>query len=553
MKHIRNPKPFFLFLLCAALALSACACVLAEGDPPALKKIVPEPKAVKIYADAAEPEVVTLSADPEGAVIGELECSSKPEGIVEARYAGENRVEILPLKAGKATLTVKSGKIKASVSVTVLQPVTSLTLACDQLPAAGRTLQFRAETEPKNAADKSLEWSVKAGYGSIKIDQNGRLTIPERIAPGTEITVRCRALGTAGSVEAVQALTTLVSLPDGYEQGVAAMKQYPLPEALQNLSAEGSDWIPADSVPVLTGIREVTLEDNELYIVTEKDVANIYIGEESKNGSQWYLDYNSQHDHSIRTKHEARVKIENAKSHRVIVSVNEYVTIRGKKQLVSGLYQLKINPARLEPQSSDYQIDLKPGDYPPYTKKTAAYCNLQCEIYPDGRPLKASYRFDGNQCSFHVSGTFDPKTGKLKECSLNRSHFGGGNDIYAEVKVDGSGKLAVVDFQVPSSFAYIFTSGRNSKEIRKRAKTMYNGVDLDAEGLEIWSIEVLENMSKGWVTKTFVCEEPLFTRLEDGSLAINTDVKDVKGHDFPYRYLSALMDPALFSMPRWMN
>lgn len=553
MKYNRNLKQILVFLLFAALALSACVCGLAEGESPALKKIVPDVKAVKIFADAAEPETVTFSASPEGAVISEPVCSSKPEGIIEARWTGENRVEILPLKAGKTTLTVAAGKAKATVSVTVLQPVTSVTLSCDQMPGAGRTLQIRAETEPKNAADKTLEWSVKAGYGTIKIDQNGRLTIPERVAPGTAVTVRCKALGTAGDVEAVLNLTTFVSLPEGYEQAVAVMKQYPLPEALQNLSTEGRDWIPADTVPVLTGIQEVTLEDNELYIVTEKDVANIYVGECSKNGNTWYMDYNSQHDGKIRTKHEARVTIQNAKSHKVIVSVNEYATVRGKRQLVGGTYQLKTNPVRLEPQGSDYQMDLKPEDYPPYTNKTAAYCNLQCEIYPDGRPLRAGYHFDGRQCSFQVYGNFDPKTGKMKECTLNRWYFSGGTDVCAEVKADGNGSLAAVDFQVPSSFAYVFTNGKNDSDIRKRAKTMYHGVDLDAEGIEIWSIDVLEDMNKGWITKTFVCDEPLFTRQEDGSLALNVELKDVKGHDFPYPYLKDFMDSALFSMPCGMK
>ena len=553
MKPNHTLKQFLVFLLCAALVLQACVSVLAEGEIPALKKIVPDRTAVKIYADAAEPEIVTLSASPEGAVIGEAECSCMPEGIIEACYAGENRVEILPLKAGKTTLTVKAGKIKAAVSVTVLQPVTSVTLSCDRMPAAGRSLQFRAEMEPKNAAEKTLEWSVKARYGSIKIDQNGMLTIPERIAPGTEITVRCRAQGTAGNVEAAQTLTTLASLPDGYEQAVAVMKEYPLPEALQNLSTEGRDWIPADTVPELTGIQEVTLEDNELYIVTEKDVANIFVGESSKNGNTWYMDYNSQGDRKIRTKHEARVAIQDVKSHKVTVLVNEYVIIQGKRQLVSGTYQLKTNPVRLDPQSSNYQIDLKPSDYPPYTNKTAAYCNLQYEIYPDGRPLRAGYHFDGSQCSFQVYGTFDPKTGRMKECTLERWHFARGTDVYATVKVDGSGNLAAVGLQVPSAFAYTFTNGKNDSNIRKRAKTMYHGVDLDAEDIEIWSIEVLEDMKKGWITRTFVCDEPLFIRTEDGSLALNWELKDVKEHSFPYSYLAGLMDPALFSMPRGMK
>ena len=553
MKHNRTLQFLFVFLLCAASVLTACAGGLAEGETPELKKIAPDRNAVKIYADALVPEVVTLSASPEGAVIGEPECSCKPEGIIEARYAGENRVEILPLKVGKATLTVNAGSKKATVNVTVLQPVTSVAISCEQLASAGRTLQFKAVAEPKNAADKTLEWSVKAKYATIKIDQNGRLTIPENIAPGIEITVRCRALGAGGEVEAVRTLTTLPPLPDGFEQAVAELKQYPLPEKLRNLSTDGRDWIPQDTVPALTGIREVTLEDNVLYVATEKDVANIYIAETDKSGNKCYQEYNSQGDRKIKTKNEARLSIQNVKNHQVSVSVIEYVTIRGKKQMVSGWYKLKTNPVRLEPQSSDYQIDLKPGDYPPCTAKTVKYCNLQCEIYPDGRPLRAEYHFDSDKGSFQIRATFDPKTGKLKECELTRSYFDGKTDLAADVKADSSGSLTFVDIQVPSRFAYLFRNGKNDQNIRKSAKKMYPGADLDAEGIEIWSLEVLEDMKNGWVTKTFVCDEPLFIRQEDGSLALNAEVKDVKGHDFPFSHLSALMDPALFSLPCGMN
>ena len=550
MKHHRNLKKAVVFLCCAVLALSAFACAPAEGEAPALKKLAADRNDVRIYADAAVPEVLTFSASPEEAQIDGLECSSNPQGVIEARRAGENRVEILPLKAGRTTLSVMSGKIRTTVKVTVLQPVTSVTLECDQLPAAGRTIRFKAVTEPKNAADKTVEWSVEAKLGAIRIDQDGSLKIPEKIAPGTEITVRCKALGTAGNVEAVRTMMTQIPLPDGFEKAVAGMKQYPLPDALQDLSTDGSGWIPADTVPVLTGIREVTLEDNVLNVVTEKDVPNIYVGELDRNESQVYTDYNSQHDREIRTKHEARVKLENPKAHKVYISVNEYVTIRGKRQMVSGQYLLKTNPLSLEPQSSNYSIDLNPKDYPPYTAKTAPHCNLQCTVWPDGRPLQAGYHFDGHESSFQINGYFDPNTGKLTECRMMRWYTGGGAELCAEVTTDGSGNLAKIDYQMPSRFIYTFTNGKDNSDIRKRAERMNSGVDLDAEGIEIWLIEFVEDMNKGWVTETFVCDEPLFIRAEDGSLALNRDLKDVKGRDFPHPYLCELMDPALFSMPR---
>lgn len=553
MKIIRRIKWNHLFLACVLLTLLACTCASAEGEPPALKKILPDQDTVSLYADAAEPAVVMLTADPEGAVIGEFECTCNPQGIISVRPAGENRVEILPLKAGKATLTVKAGRVNAAVKVAVLQPVTAITLSCGQLASKGRTLHFNAEIEPKNAADKTLEWSVKAKNTSISIDQQGNLTIPEHIAPGTEITVRCRALGTGGEVAAEQILLSQVKLPDGFEEAVSFMKQYPMPEALQNLSTEGRDWIPEDLIPELTGIQEVTLEENELYITTEKDVANIYIGESSKSGNTWYQDYNSQGDPQIHTKHEARLTLQNPKSHLITVSVNEYVTIRGKKQLASSIYTLKTNPVRLEAESMSNYIDLKPTDYPPYTKKLARYCDLQYDIYPDGRPLRAEYHFDGDKCSFQLGGRFDPQAGKLKECSTFHWYFDGETDVVARVKVDQEGKLYQVDFQIPSCFGYTFTNRKQDQDVRRLVQTWYSGLNLDAENIEVWSIEILENFSTGWETKYFVCDEPLFVRQEDGSLLLNAGVKGIRGAVFPCAYLSEIMDPALFSMPRGLE
>lgn len=69
MKHHRNLKKAVVFLCFAALTLSAFACAPAEGEAPALKKLAADRNDVRIYADAAGPEVLTLSASPEGARI----------------------------------------------------------------------------------------------------------------------------------------------------------------------------------------------------------------------------------------------------------------------------------------------------------------------------------------------------------------------------------------------------------------------------------------------------------------------------------------------------
>lgn len=422
----------------------------------------------------------------------------------------------------------------------------------DKLPGAGSVVHFRVVNAEGRPVNGNMEWSVDSPSADIKIDQEGNLTIPGSVKPGTEITVCCKLQGSEGETEVLYPMHSLSAIPKGTEAAIALMKQYPFPEALRMLSTEGKDWLPEGVLPQLTGIRQVTLEDGVLYIETEKDVVNIFIGEIKKSGDVPVQDYNSQDDRTLRTAHEARFTVQDLKKNKIIVLVNEYATVNGRRLLVSGTYTLKTNPVRLEPEAMNFSVDLDLRNYPPYTRSLVRYCTLQCEIFPDGRALRVEYHFDGDKCSFQIQGNFDKKTGKLTDCRLFRWYFEeGGADLDAQVKADGEGKILSVSMQCPGSFAYILTSGNGSSDIRSSAKRMYSKVDLDAEGIEIWRIEVLEN--ERWVTKTFVCNEPLFTRLEDGSLRLNTEIKDVKGRDFPYQYLSELMEPELFSLPTGMN
>ena len=427
----------------------------------------------------------------------------------------------------------------------------AIRLVRDGLPGAGSVVRFSVADAEGNPVSGDMEWSVKAKFAGIKIDQEGNLTIPKSIKPGTEITVRCRVLGAEGEMEAEYPMRSLIAMPEGMNAAIALMKQYPLPDALQTISTEGSDWLPEGAIPQLTGIREVTLEDGELYIVTEKDVANIYVGEISKSGGMPVQDYNSQGDYTLRTAHEARFRVQDLKRNKVIVSVNEYAVVCGQRQLVSGTYTLKTNPVRLEPEATSFSIDLDLQNYPPYTSAVARYCMLQCEVYPDGRALRAGYHFDGDACSFQIEGNFDKKTGKMTRCRLFRWCFGNGAELDAEVELDGDGKIRSVSMQCPGVFIYTLTNGKNDSNIRKLAKSAYFKADLDAEGVEVWMIDVLEN--EEWITKYFVCDEPLFTRLEDGSLRINTEIRDVNGYGFPYLYLSEIMEPELFSLPAGMQ
>lgn len=80
---------------------------------------------------------------------------------------------------GKTTIKATSndgGNKSASYSVTVVQPVTGITISGPQKVAAGKGISLTAAVTPANASNKKVEWTV-GGDGAMKINKaNGKIT-----------------------------------------------------------------------------------------------------------------------------------------------------------------------------------------------------------------------------------------------------------------------------------------------------------------------------------------------------------------------------------------
>ncbi|MBO7664044.1 MAG: hypothetical protein J6U01_11820 [Clostridia bacterium] len=148
-----------LLLFCAAL-FSSCS-----ADPAVqLKKITADVKEVVLYANQAGPAVVNLSPSPEDASLEDLTVIVKKEEICTAVLDG-TQLLVSPAAAGKTSVSVTDGKKKLVLPVKVLEPVTGLSLTVKGKAVPGGKLTFTPAVEPKNAADRQVEWSLEGGDG----------------------------------------------------------------------------------------------------------------------------------------------------------------------------------------------------------------------------------------------------------------------------------------------------------------------------------------------------------------------------------------------------
>lgn len=77
---------------------------------------------------------------------------------------------------GTATIKVSVGKASASCKVTVLQPVTSISLNRSSLTMeATDTFQLQASVYPSNAADQRVQWT-SSDPAVASVDENGLVT-----------------------------------------------------------------------------------------------------------------------------------------------------------------------------------------------------------------------------------------------------------------------------------------------------------------------------------------------------------------------------------------
>ena len=77
---------------------------------------------------------------------------------------------------GECTVSVVAGNVRATCKISVVQPVTSISLNKSTLSMdAGQTYQLTASVYPSNAANRNVEWS-SSDTGIATVDENGLVT-----------------------------------------------------------------------------------------------------------------------------------------------------------------------------------------------------------------------------------------------------------------------------------------------------------------------------------------------------------------------------------------
>ena len=163
---------------------------------PATKKITFDPAELNFYVGTDDPQTARAVMEPATVPPTGLTWTPSKKNAVEIVPGEDGTAVITPLAAGKITVTVKEPGGKSGVlKVNILQPVTGLTLTQKGKTKPGSAVTITAGLEPKNAGNKTLEWSVNVDESVATISQKGQLKIAKTAESGTVITVTCKAVG----------------------------------------------------------------------------------------------------------------------------------------------------------------------------------------------------------------------------------------------------------------------------------------------------------------------------------------------------------------------
>ena len=532
-------KAFRLGLCVFAAVMLLVVCYAAGAEAPAVKKLVADVKEIVLYANQAAPAAITISAEPEGASLEGITLSVKKEGVITAE-AEENVIRVSPVSAGTTALTVEAGKAKLNLSVKVLVPVESVTLSRKDEVVPRKKIRFSSVVEPKNAGNKNVEWFLE-GSDLATIDQNGVLSVSADCPPGAKLTVRCRALGSGIPVETAEEIDVGLPLSQQERKGYEQLKALPLPGPLQQVTADGRSWHEDFGLPEVAKFSTVLLENNYLYVETDRDVAHISIDE-------YTADWNSV-AYMIterREKNKAGLQLVNPQQNLVIVTVFEDLEVNGKKQEnYSQSYTLCLEPLSLTAKAQQNCSDADGEAWAPYQKKNKKDIRLQAYILPDGLTTYVHYYFEDKAGTLGMSANFDNE-GMFTDASVSRSSASG--NVYSSVMTDSTGEGY---FYRLGSESYGFDMKRINYDPAEKTSHYYDqkypGKDLSDPAVHIWILDLI--ISHSGTNEVFATTEDLFVHMEDGTVQMNTGIEDLNGKPFPWPYLADLISPDTFAYP----
>ncbi len=172
---------------------------------PVVTGISVEPAELFFYVGSEPSQNARAILVPETMPLTGITWTPAGRDMVEITPVKDGTVSIRPLKAGKTTVNVAepSGK-KTKLNISIVAPVESLELSVKGNAKPGGTVTVNAALEPQNAGNKKVEWSLDVGEDVATITEKGQIKISKEAAPGTKITVTCKAPGAPEPVIATE-------------------------------------------------------------------------------------------------------------------------------------------------------------------------------------------------------------------------------------------------------------------------------------------------------------------------------------------------------------
>ncbi len=178
-------------------------------------------KATVLPADATETFVEWSTSDSYVATVS-------PAGVVTAQ------------SPGIATVSASCGGLSATCKVTVIKPVTAISLSDESLTlGTGKTHQLTATVSPEDASEKNIAWN-SSNSSCATVSQDGLITA---IAPGTAtVTASCGGFSAACQVTVYIAVTSITLNVDKIAFGAGDTRQLTATITPSNATYKNITW-----------------------------------------------------------------------------------------------------------------------------------------------------------------------------------------------------------------------------------------------------------------------------------------------------------------------
>lgn len=163
---------------------------------PALTKLSVDPTELTFYLGTTVPQTVKAVLEPATVPPVGLTWTPAWKGIIDLTEVEPGTIAVKPLTTGRTSIVVResSGK-SAKVNVNVVIPVEKIDLTVTGKPVPGGYASVSAAVAPRNAADRTVEWSLDVSDSIATVNKGGSVRISRDAPVGTVITVTCKAPG----------------------------------------------------------------------------------------------------------------------------------------------------------------------------------------------------------------------------------------------------------------------------------------------------------------------------------------------------------------------